>query len=332
MNTPPPSQQKQHRIYKTLSTETDNKKDDKLPKFLFKLLITAGILIVCLLSLDVYLIFVLGTDKAGPFGDFFGGVLNPLLTFLTFLCLIITVIMQRDELSLARTEYKRTAEALSTQAVENTFFNIVELHHKIVENLKVDLALIDDSYKKYKAVSTGIGYDQVQVDSSVQGREVFQKIIEYIAHPNRTSATIIKRYISIQDQHNHILGHYFRNLYQALKLIDKYDESILNLSQKKKYASILRAQLSTKELILIFINGLDGVTDTGKFKNLLIKYAMLEHLPIRERRGKPYIKGNETLKITRAMIEQYKIEKPLRINLKKHFGGAFGHNGFITRD
>lgn len=326
-----PLQRTQQKFYEILSKETDKEKDDTLPSLLFKLLIVAGIIIVFLFLLDIFLVFGISTDKAGPFGDFFGGVLNPLLTFLTFFCLIVTVVIQRHELSLARTEYKKTAEALSTQAVENTFFNIVDLHHKIVENLKIDLALIDNRYIKFNTVQKAYGTEEVQADTSVQGREVFQKVIEYISHEHRSAEKTIEDYISFQETHNHILGHYFRNLYQALKLIDKYEDSILTPTQKKKYASILRAQLSTKELILVFINCLDGVSDNGRFKNLLIKYAMLEHLPVRERNGQPYIKGNPVW-ISRAMIEQYKTEKPIPIILKKHFGGAFGHNGHITRD
>jgi hypothetical protein len=34
----------------------------------------------------------------GEWGDFFGGVLNPLLTFLTFMGLLITIILQQQEL------------------------------------------------------------------------------------------------------------------------------------------------------------------------------------------------------------------------------------------
>ncbi|MEY4590486.1 MAG: hypothetical protein RL497_2562 [Pseudomonadota bacterium] len=45
-------------------------------------------------------------DKFGPFGDFFGGMLNPILTFLTFMGLLVTIILQQKELRLTRTEIK----------------------------------------------------------------------------------------------------------------------------------------------------------------------------------------------------------------------------------
>lgn len=40
--------------------------------------------------------------KKGPAGDFVGGFLNPVLTFLTFLGLLVSIMFQRRELRLSR--------------------------------------------------------------------------------------------------------------------------------------------------------------------------------------------------------------------------------------
>ncbi|MCC4775885.1 hypothetical protein AB4077_14450 [Vibrio cyclitrophicus] len=50
-------------------------------------------------------------EKWGPFGDFFGGVLNPILAFISFLALLYTIHMQQMELSLTRTELERSVSA-----------------------------------------------------------------------------------------------------------------------------------------------------------------------------------------------------------------------------
>jgi hypothetical protein len=315
-----------------LSNETETEKGGSLPRLLLKLLLIALAVIITLILVDLALVFGLKKpDVIGVFGDFFGGVLNPLLTFLTFFCLIVTVVIQRHELSLARTEYKKTAEALSTQAVENTFFSILDLHHKIVDNLKLDTAALWPNYANRDNSRNRDRKGNIpEVKKLFSGREVFEEIINYLSLHSSSSEKIVERYKSIQDEHNHVLGHYFRNLYQALKVIHNYDNKILDNSQKKKYASILRAQLSTKELILIFINGLDGICDNGKFRNLLIEYAMLEHLPLRESKGQFYLLGNGSVRIDQTMVAQYgkKKEMPL-LDLQKCYGGAFGNNQFI---
>lgn len=91
-------------------------------------------------------------DSLGTLGDFIGGSLNPILSFLTFLILIKTIKYQKDaldtsskelaltreELELTRAEVKRSADAqekskevqqqqANTQLIqqfENTFFFI----------------------------------------------------------------------------------------------------------------------------------------------------------------------------------------------------------------
>lgn len=63
----------------------------------------------------------------GQFGDFFGGTLNPLLSFLTFIALLFTILLQSrqlaissKELALTRGELKKAAEAqlLSEKALK----------------------------------------------------------------------------------------------------------------------------------------------------------------------------------------------------------------------
>jgi uncharacterized protein YacL (UPF0231 family) len=61
---------------------------------------------------------------------------------LAFLVLIITIFIQKDELKLQREELKGQKEQLEkqnklyeTQFFETTFFNMINLHHKIIDSL-----------------------------------------------------------------------------------------------------------------------------------------------------------------------------------------------------
>ena len=57
--------------------------------------------------------FGLSTDQAvwGQFGDFVGGVINPFLTFLSLIALLMTVKLQADQLSAAREELEEARQA-----------------------------------------------------------------------------------------------------------------------------------------------------------------------------------------------------------------------------
>ncbi|CNI37006.1 Uncharacterised protein [Yersinia rohdei] len=263
-------------------------------------------------------IFFTSDRDLGTFGDFFGGTLNPILTFISVIFLINTMRIQqkelsitRDDLTLTRQEYKKTSQALNTQAIENRFFNILKVHNDIVLNLNL------------YAHNKNLDYNGV-------------KTFDYIIHRLNNSshsisnqsqaANTLQNYKKIQESENHILGQYFRNLYQALKLINGYDNEELPLSEKKKYSSILRAQLSTKELAILFLNCLDDICDRGQFKNLLIQYSMLEHLPIQQQDENTFLLANEVI-VSGEMISQYKERKIIsKIILTKIYGGAFGTN------
>ncbi|HHF2921133.1 hypothetical protein D8S93_24550 [Vibrio sp. VGrn 2] len=240
------------------------KTEDHTSKNLYVIFFFGLVVSVSLFLLNIVLrVF---TDwKLGEFGDFFGGVLNPILTFLMFIGLIITIIVQKTELALARNEFNRTANALveqsessKTQSIETTFFNLLKIHLDSIESLKFNNS----------ALCCIIN----EKNDSSSGRAVFSSILKWMDKddPNTT-------YSSFQETENHIVGHYFRGLYQILSFIDSCE---LTDSEKEKYSRIVRAQLSTDELAVLYFNCICEKVDSGQFRRLLIKFKILEHLKI----------------------------------------------------
>ena len=75
------------------------------------------------------------------------------------------------------------------------------------------------------------------------------------------------------EDHQSEIGHYFRGLYHIVKLIDQSD-----VDNKRLYSNLVRAQLSSFELTLLFYNGLSELGEE-KFKPLVERYALLKNLP-----------------------------------------------------
>lgn len=80
------------------------------------------------------------------------------------------------------------------------------------------------------------------------------------------------------------LGHYYRHLYQMIKLIDDFDnESIENAElriNKKSFAKLIRAQLSNDEQLLLFYNS-QSIIGKGWLRNNYIKnYNLIKNIPI----------------------------------------------------
>jgi hypothetical protein len=310
----------------------EERKKFKLSKTLYEILILAFIIMTIIFIIDIVgfilsYITILGISigDLGAFGDFFGGILNPIFTSLTLFALIITIVIQKNELKLAREEYSKTTIALNTQAIENTFFNTINLHYRIVENLKIDLSDFGDRFLTLEEKRTD--YFEHPFSKNYSGIKVFDEIINKIFWRAKTPKQSENFYKILQDEYNYILGHYFRNLYQALKLIDKNE--YLKDEDKKKYTSILRAQLSSSELALLFLNCLENICDTGQFKNLLIKFEMLEHLNI-ELKNNYYILSGK-VKVSESMVLQYyKKINEFKLDLEKNVGGAYGKNSGVS--
>ena len=147
----------------------------------------------------------LSTDQAkwGTFGDYIGGTLNPILSFISLIALLTTIVLQSKELELTRDELKRSAsaqeetkkildkqsETLARQQFESTFFSMLDQHNKLLESLTTS----------NKGTETKLSY-----------------IMRSVFNPHILDLGTAKMAL---ESNNHICGHYFRVLYQLLKFI-----------------------------------------------------------------------------------------------------------------
>lgn len=129
-----------------------------------------------------------------------------------------------------------------------------------------------------------------QIDIDVLKELVAEKELKTI---NTFHSSDIDSHVSIlQDalkksarKHRNILGHYFRNLYNILRIID--GASFLNSNEKKELVKLVRTQLSNDELLAIFYNSIvevngggEGYVELGfpKMTHLIGKYNLVKHL------------------------------------------------------
>lgn len=62
----------------------------------------------------------------GEFGDFIGGTLNPILSFLALIALLLTIVLQSKQLDLSTKELKETKEALKESAISQKEIQIAQ--------------------------------------------------------------------------------------------------------------------------------------------------------------------------------------------------------------
>lgn len=201
----------------------------------------------------------------GTWGDFSGGLLNPILTFLSFMGVLATIVLQRIELTLTRDELQRSADALEDQTLsiqkqifDSTFFETLKLHNEIVNSI--------DIYNSENGMRT-VGRDCFRVYYTRLTKIYRDK------HPKmgNSRAAIIVSYATFWKDAQLDLGHYFRFLYRFFKFIEEHE------TEDKYYVKLLRSQLSDQELLLLYYN---CISDQGaKFQRLATKYELFDNMP-----------------------------------------------------
>jgi len=114
----------------------------------------------------------------------------------------------------------------------------------------------------------------------MEGEEYDNDISEQLT-TNRQSNLKYKKYYG---GHQHRLGHYYRHLYQSYKILDRTD--LISDSSKYDYSKLLRAQISTYEQILLFVNSLSSlgmkwqlIEDNDKKNNFIETYQVIKNVP-----------------------------------------------------
>ena len=82
--------------------------------FIFVILSVAIVALIYTLSMDSYSDEVARVNPfeiMGPLGDFVGGILNPVLTFIMFMSVLVTILIQSNELKETGIEIRRQAES-----------------------------------------------------------------------------------------------------------------------------------------------------------------------------------------------------------------------------
>jgi len=199
----------------------------------------------------------------GEFGDYVGGLINPIFGFITVLILVETLRVQRRDLELSRIELEASTKALKSQSItlarqnfEDHFFALIEQFNRVREGV---------TYFTHR----GLNAIEVIYEAGLKG--IYDDNTDKLLSPAERATAAYKRVYD--DQHDQ-LAHYFRTLYHVFAFV--YD-SELDDEEQAKYASIARAQLSSWEVNLLLYNCTFGEGKSG-FRQLVEWFGLLKHV------------------------------------------------------
>lgn len=238
----------------------------------------------------------------GQMGDSYG-IFNALFSGLAFLGVLLTIFFQ------SRDNKKRT--------VAEQFYQMLDVQQKVIEEINVSQvrkAKKDEPVKvmngrkafvefkiqmKYlmrdiNKVVEDEGFELTAVDiadisyaiffygSAPSWKPFMLQVLKDYEDVERLVDAIIakldsnKRYFLTRPNQNY-LSVYFRNMYNAIKLIDNC--KLFSQKEKEGYVKILRAQLSNAELYILFFNIISRFGKKWIEKDYITKYQLIQNLP-----------------------------------------------------
>lgn len=242
----------------------------KSPSPIVPILIALGVFAVWIIN------FIYGSNlddpNRGVFGDMFGAS-NSLFSGMALAGVIYAILLQRNEMSIARRELHYTKSIFDEQSrqlttqnsatrkqnFESTFFQLLRMFTDLTESL--DVGRPPDAIHRGK-------------DVFVYLHNRFERAERGLQREGVAAPSFLQVYGRIYSEHENDLGHYFRSLYTILKFIDQ-----TKVENQKFYANVLRAQLSNAELEVLLYNGL-SFHGVEKMKPLLESYAFFDNLPL----------------------------------------------------
>ncbi|PBP65948.1 hypothetical protein CCL15_22480 [Pseudomonas syringae] len=192
--------------------------------------------------------------RAGTFGDAFG-TLNALFSGLAFAGVMMTLLLQRKDLS-------ESQEQISKQQVESQFYSLLNLQQQVVHGFDI---------QRRRSTGTIIisGRDCFNEWFASMRTSSLSSRFQSLSSPERAMAG----YEEMMGSHQGDLGLYFRSLYSMFKYIENS-----NHVDKRHLALIVRSFLSDYELVLIFYNCLSKRGE--KFLRFATMYALFDNLDV----------------------------------------------------
>lgn len=90
----------------------------------------ANVLFVWILFISLYIYKPEIDTNIGQIGDFIGGLLNPILSFMALIAILMSIGVQEKELSSSVSALKSQEDVFKIQTFENSFFNLLNLHRQ----------------------------------------------------------------------------------------------------------------------------------------------------------------------------------------------------------
>lgn len=210
----------------------------------------------------------------GVLGDYFGGLMNPVISFATLLVAYAVWKLQRVELDETKKALKDQAKTAEQQRREQRFFDLLNVYYRTTESLRFDPDPTRAPFHGKEAIQKWLSFDGLW--AFTQRRGVYVKVIQPFA-PENPLAHLKHAW---DDGGALFFGTYLRTMTSILSRA-----TTLFKEEHETYVELLKAQLSNSELVLIGYHLLFDQRDSEELMEHAKRYGLLSHLMIGDLRS-----------------------------------------------
>lgn len=226
-----------------------------------------------LLTNSLWLFKGMTPEQKGVFGDSWGAFTS-IFSALGFCGVLWTIKLQTDATKKLEDDSKNREESERLRDFENSFFNLLNILQTIIKDMNIP----EGKNSRGREGRSVFSYRYTRFKIHCQSEYEFENIKHLekekfsLEDEKKLFAERFENYFSNKSNN---FSHYYRYLYNLFRFVDN---SFINEDNKKKYANILRAQISNNEMMMLFYN---GISRHGlKFKYYIEKYSIFDNLPV----------------------------------------------------
>jgi hypothetical protein len=209
------------------------------------------------------------TEDWGTLGDYFGGLMNPVISFATLMVAYAVWKLQKSELHDTQMALKEQAKTAELQRQEQRFFDLLRVYQTTVDGLFLE----HGEYLKGRAVLYKWFKNQPghYIKQMPDGQSL-QSIGGQSAHQGRPAEVLKDSWLTAKPS-NQVFDHYFRVVFRVLN-----DAELLLTQNRLQYVELFIDQLSQTEIFLLALH-LWASEDGHARQTVAREYGLLKHLP-----------------------------------------------------
>ncbi|MDR7025974.1 hypothetical protein [Pseudomonas peli] len=175
----------------------------------------------------------------GQLGDYAGGLLNPILSFISLVLLIRSLTLQNDANASLKSELSRNEKTEKLRSFENLFFNMISSQKELFTSMKFEF--LHETSQAIKKETEAV----IEIEDE----------IERMRSSDRSSDSDIQKYLKTIDSKDQIFN-LTRAFYITIKMTsEKLSETQgFSMEDRKSYYSTLISFTNFSQLRLIMIS------------------------------------------------------------------------------